>query len=292
MKKVILQVLILFNCTLAMRAAPANELIRFEVKFSKQLAVFVFVQNLNLTARPNFNIYRSIFLKSEYNKPEYENLLALFKATSLNYGFTYSNYPHKNEFDAIEFVKRNLIASSSLEDFRMRVLGFLPIADINNLIRVLQAFTPVYDKLIYDTAKPIIERQVQEIQHLLTQKKIDVYFDEAKKFYQSSWDASIPLQIVLYPLPQSQAFGATAYIDVAESAIPNSMKEYSAMITVLLHEASHILYGEQPPEIQSMMQEWLNKAPSRYTRFAAALLDEAWATAIANGYSPKKFREV
>jgi hypothetical protein len=288
MKNIILRILLVLSSVNTAQVAFATDGIRFQVKFSKPLAVFVFVQNLNSSGRPNFPVYRTKFLKSEFNTPVYQELLTSLKNAQLDYSFTYPAFPHKNEFDAIEFVKRNLVTSSTPEEFRSRAIGVLPIPDINLIIKILETFTPVYDKIIFETAQPVIERQVKDIQHVLVERKINLYFEQAKRFYQSSWDSSIPFQIALYPLPQQGGFGATAYNDVAECAAPQSMTDYSAMISVLLHEATHVLFQEQPSNIQFKLHEWLDQSSSRYSRFATALQDEVFATSIANGYFSEK----
>jgi hypothetical protein len=265
--------------------------IRFEVQFSKPLAVFVFIQNINLMGRPNFDVYRTTFLKSEYNTPYYQSLLLSFKSITFNYSFNYNDIPYKSGFEAVSILKRNLVTTSSLAEFKFRTIGLLPIAQVNQLIEILIAFTPVYEKLIYEAAKPKFDKQVIEIRNALEKKNIPVYFEEARKFYRSSWDTTIPLKIILYPLPLSQGFGATAYSDVAECAIPDSLREFSGVLSVLLHEASHLLYEEQPAATHFQLKEWIKKQPSRYNRFAELLVNESWATAIANGYFTEKLRD-
>ncbi|RYF31747.1 MAG: hypothetical protein EOO38_31440 [Cytophagaceae bacterium] len=59
---------------------------------------------------------------------------------------------------------------------------------------------------------------------------------------------------------------------------------------VILHEMCHVLYDEQPAEIQHEIQKWFDENPSSFAPAAYTFFDEAMATALGNGYAYKELK--
>ncbi|HSU28499.1 MAG TPA: hypothetical protein VLJ68_08970 [Chitinophagaceae bacterium] len=279
---------ILFFLLLFVHLSTTAQTVKFEVKFSKPFAVLEFIQSLSSQSGPN--PFRKIFNISEFNTGKYNGLIAAFDAIPIDYEYAFRDYPPftKRGGSAEYLLKQTLLNTATLQDFKMRSLGLIPISDLNELVLVITEFTPIYEKLIYEPNKTTFEKQVKDIETLLTEKNIAFYFDQAKEFYKASWDNSIPFLFTFYPLPESKGFTATTYSNIAVSAIPTSLTDYNAMLSVLLHELSHVLYDAESLSFKKGMDGWFSSSPSLYSRYAYNLLNESWATAVGNGYFAEK----
>jgi len=265
---------------------PAQD-IRFAVKFSRPLAVLQFVQSLD--SHGQANPFRTLFDSSEFNTPKYSALIAAFDSIPLGYEYEFTQYPKgKVEGSTLYTLRRNLILSSDLDEFRDRSVGVIPLADLVRLTTILREFTPVYDKVIYEPVRPTFEKQLASIDSLIAAKNVARYFTQAQRFYNATWDYSVPFWFVFYPQPRARGFSATAFGNISMSALPTSYTEFTGILTVMLHEASHILFDEESLAFKKELDRWVNANTSRYSRPSYALLNEAWATAVANGYFREK----
>lgn len=163
-------------------------------------------------------------------------------------------------------------------------MGLIPNTDLLKLTDLLFAFTPVYEAVIYQPDKKHFDEQLKGIDDLMKSTNLNHYFTLASAFFNSSWDASVPFIFCFYPLPASRSFTATAISNVAISAIPDSLDSYFSLLSVMLHEMSHILYDEKPLALWKQVDEWFNSNPSKVSRYAYNLFNEAMATAVGNGY--------
>ena len=269
-------------------AREEKEHVRFEVRSSRMLGELVFLQRLSSKAQAN--PYRDLFRGSAFDTAENAASLAAFEMIPLDYEYEFHEYPPgtKMEGTVLYQLKRNLVLDGDLSEFRRRSIGLLPLCDLNRLIDVMERLAPAYDALVYEPNRATFEKQLTEIEELVAAKDISQYFDQARVFYRSSWDATIPFLFVFYPQPGGGGFSATAYGNIAESALPTEYTEYTGVLSVMLHESAHILLDEQSLEFKKELEGWFTASPSRYSHFAKALMHEAWATAVGNGYFSSK----
>jgi hypothetical protein len=260
-----------------------SQTIRFETKFSEPFAVFQFINSVSAKRE---NVYKNLFFRSGYYTKTYTDLIAAYDALNINYSYEFTDYPagQKIGIDVPNLLRRNLILCNSLEEFRLQSMGLVPNEALLKLIALIKAFTPVYKAVIYEPSKIKFEEQLLAISDLIKSSNINYYFTEALEFYNSSWDFSIPFIFCFYPLPHSKGFTATAISDVAISAIADSLDNYKTLLTVMLHEVSHILYDERALAVWRQSDEWFNSNPSKTSRYAYSLFDEAMATAVGNGF--------
>lgn len=61
--------------------------VKFNIKYSEQLAVFVFMQNLSENYRTN--VYKTEFQKSKYNVAHYKNILSKFDSLHIDYSYPF-----------------------------------------------------------------------------------------------------------------------------------------------------------------------------------------------------------
>jgi hypothetical protein len=269
-------------------AQQSPDRMRFEVRYSQPLAVMQFVQGLSPRGRPN--PFRTVFTASEFNTPKYVALAAALDSMPLGVEYDFPAYPPGQKIGGwVEaMIKRNLIISSSLDEFRNMSVAIIPLSDLNRLVEVIREFTPVYEKLVYEPAKPVFEKQLEDIDSLITARDIPQYFEQARRFYRASWDPTLPFLLVFYPYPTSGGFLATAFGNIGLSAMPTSGTDITSVLTVMLHEAAHILFDEESLEFKTALHNWFGSNPARSSRYAYALLNESWATAVANGYFREK----
>jgi hypothetical protein len=102
----------------------------------------------------------------------------------------------------------------------------------------------LYGAVIYEPARPTFEKQLSAIDSLIVAKHIMQYFTQAQRFYRATWDPSIPFWFVFYPQPLTRGFSATAFRNISMSALPVSYTDFTGILTVMLHESSHILFDD------------------------------------------------
>jgi hypothetical protein len=229
---------------------------------------------------------KKLFLGSKFNQEKYKALLADFESLTLDYNYEYG--PEKLPGSTWFLLKRNLINSGTIDEFKHRSLGVIPNASLLELASILKEFGPVYRELVYEPNKEVFERQLGELRNLAASTSMASYLEVGTRFYNSSWDNSIPFNLVFYPLPDSRGWIATTFYDVAESAIPTSLTDYNGLLSVVFHEIFHTLYDEQSPAFKKELVGWFMSNPSRNSGYALRLLDESLATALGNGYVSAK----
>ncbi|KQT35604.1 hypothetical protein ASG22_00845 [Chryseobacterium sp. Leaf405] len=258
--------------------------IDFNIKYSEPLAVFIFIQNLS----ENYpeNVFKTEFERSKYNTEEYKNLISKFEKLAIDYSYQFEEFPYasKTPMQSRDILKKNLMETKNLNDFKLRSIGIVPNNVLNYLTTYITAFTPVYNELIYQPNKQKFEKQLAEITDYANNHQLENYFETGLLFYNSSWDPSIPFEIAFYPFPNSEYFTAQAFYNNFISAIQTNLKDYKDLFSVMLHETYHIIYNEEPLEVKVQIDETFKKNPSKYSNYAYLLMNEVLATALGNGY--------
>lgn len=268
-------------------SAPSGQELNFQVKFSEPLAVYNFVQNLSSKAFVPDNPFKKLFGSSKFNQEKYQRLIAEFDKLNINYTYEFTEYLNTNKDSGSTWylLKKNLINSRTIDDFKISSLGIIPNVNLFKLASILTEFTPVYQELVYQPNKEKFEQQLSELKSLIASTNMTSYFNVGLKFYNSSWDNSVPFNFVFYPLPNSRGFTATAFFNIAESAIPTSLTDYNGLLSVMFHEIFHILHDEQSLALKKEMAQWIKSNPSKSAYYASGvLLNESLATALGNGY--------
>lgn len=266
-------------------SAPSGQELNFQVKFSEPLAVYKFVNNLSSNAPDNS--FKKLFNSSKFNQEQYQALLAEFDKLKIDYSYEFPEYAgtDKMEGSTAFLLKVNLINSQTINDFKINSLGIIPNENLFKLSSILTEFTPVYQELIYQPNKEKFEQQLVDLKKLIASTNMTSYLNVGLKFYNSSWDNSVPFNFVFYPLPNSRGFTATVYSNYAESAIPASLTDYNGLLSVMFHEIFHILHDEQSLALKKEIAQWIKSNPSKNAHYASGvLLNESLATALGNGY--------
>lgn len=272
-------------------STPSGQEPSFQVRFSEPLAVLNFVNNLSSKAFVPDNPFKKLFVSSKFNQEKYQRLIAEFEKLNIAYTYEFTEYlkTGKESGSTVYLLKKNLINSRTIDDFKVSSLGIIPNENLFKLAAILTEFTPVYQELVYQPSKEKFEQQLAEVKNLIASTKMASYLNVGIKFYNSSWDNTVPFNFVFYPLPNSRGFTATVYSNNAESAIPTSLTNYNALLSVMFHEIFHILHDEESLALKKDIAQWINSNPSKSARYATGLLlNESLATALGNGYVSAK----
>lgn len=260
----------------------------FNIKYSEQLAVFVFAQNLSKSYPEN--VFKTEFLKSRYNTYKYNSLISRLDTLSIDYGYQFEEFPYgsKIPMQTRDFLTKNLLETENLNDFKLRSIGLVPNETLIDLTEIISAFTLIYNDLIYNPNKEKFEKQLEEIKKYAEENDIEKFFDIGLVFYNSSWDQTIPFEIAFYPLPNSDGFTAHAFCNNFISAVQTDLLDNKDLFSVMLHEAYHIIYNEQSLEVKNEIEKNFKQNKSTYSNYAYQLLNEVLATALGNGYVYEK----
>ncbi|KIC02152.1 hypothetical protein OA88_10520 [Flavobacterium sp. JRM] len=260
----------------------------FNIKYSEQLAVYVFLQNLSEDYPEN--VFKTEFQKSKYNVEKYKTIISRFNKLNIYYSFPYDDYPYgsKKTMQTEDLLKKNLIETENLKDFKIRSIGFIPNNTLNDLAESILEFTPIYNELIYNPNKEKFENQIKELTKYSNENQIENYFQTGLLFYNSSWDNSIPFNVAFYPLPNSKGFTAQAFCNNFISAIQTDLTSYKDLFSVMLHETYHIIYDEQSLEVKTDINTYFKENKSKCSNYAYQLMNEVLATALGNGYVYEK----
>ncbi len=260
----------------------------FKIKYSEQLAVFVFLENLS-DYYPE-NVFKSEFEKSKYNVDKYKKLISKFDELSIHYSFRFEDFPFgsKKNMQTVDVLKKNLIETDNINDFKIRTVGLIPVETLMGLGECISEFTPIYNELIYNTNKEKFENQLDEIKKYAIENQIENYFKTGLVFYNSSWDNSIPFEAAFYPLPNSKGFTASAFCNNFVSAIQTDLKSHKDLFSVMMHETYHIIYDEQSLEVKKEIDTYFKENKSKCSNYAYQLMNEVLATVLGNGYVYEK----
>ena len=276
------RVLILIFCAIHLYSNAQKT--TFNIKYSEQLSVFVFLQNL--TKNYPQNVFKIEFQKSKYNIIEFQKEIATFEKMAIDFSYQFEEYPNgsKMPMQSRDILRKNLIATNNLNDFKLQSIGIVPNKTLIDLTKIIADFTPIYNELIYNPNKEQFENQLVEIKKYSVDNNIEKYFETGLTFYNASWDNSIPFEIAFYPLPNSQGFTAQAFCNNFISAIQTNLKSYKDLFSVMLHETFHVIYNEQSLEIKIEIDKYFKENKSKSSNYAYQILNEALATSLGNGY--------
>ena len=261
---------------------------KFNIRYSEQLAVFVFIENLS-QHYPD-NVFRREFQKSKYYTDYYKKTIGTFDNLIIDYSYQFEEFPYgsKKGMQTRDILRKNLIETNNLTDFKIRMTGILPNKTLNDLAESILAFTPIYNELIYNPNKEKFETQLEEIRKYSETQQIEKYFETGLLFYNSGWDKSVPFEIAFYPLPNSEGFTAQAFCNNFVSAIQTDLGSYKDLFSVMLHETYHIIYDEQSLEVKMAIDSNFTQSKSKCSNYAYQLMNEVLATALGNGYVYEK----
>lgn len=268
-----------------------GQVIQVNIKHSKLTATYSFVQKLS-TYYPD-NEYKQIFNNSKYNAAPYLDLIAQLDTLNLYESLPFQQYPYgqKQPFQTISLIEKNLINAKALDEFIRQTFGIIPNDHFFAFVNIISKFELIYEELIYLPNKESFDNKVDELAQFVKTVNLNQYFEVGLNFYGTKWNSSIPIDIAIIPTLGNGGFTATAFLNNAVSEVPLGFKHNDVLFCVLMHEIFHLLYDGQSLELKKNIEKWFDQSTSINSQYAYLLLDEALATALANGYIYEKFNK-
>lgn len=282
MRKYVLLLLFLAFAPLAV----AQEVLQFTI--SKPYCIFNFLETATGQQATSPTL-RAYMISNIAQDSVFRRIRADFSAIKLDYHYQLDDYPtNRNPFRSTrDLLSIALVNSATIEDFKQKMIGILPLSEQQKLVSILEQATPYYDRLIWQEHEAKLRKQQRELTVYLPQAT--EMFHQMKHFYRSAWTDDIPFLVALYPIPGQRGVStATPHANSLCVGVLTDETRYIERMGVVLHEMCHVLYKEQLKEFQYQMEQWFDENPSLYKSYAANFFDEALATAIGNGWAYKK----
>jgi len=268
--------------------------IQFET--SEFYSRFIFAQSLGGSAGTSPTL-KLIYDESKFaQKKSIQDAVKKIEQINTFYEYKFEGYP-KYRFNGIQLWQLLKIAaanSKDINDFSARITGMLPVNDMLDLIESLKTLEHVHKQLVWKPNKKKLNKYLKKLRTEARKGDFDNDFQKAAKFYGTNWNPALPFKVYILPVPEFA--GPTYEVATPEGNVltfSTSIKENSNLakdLAVIFHELCHILYQNQPAEIQHNQEELFLNASSQYKIIAYQVLDEALATALGQGWYYKQLK--
>lgn len=260
-----------------------------QIETNKTLCLFSFLETSSNQLGTSSS-FRDYIINAYKKDKEFTKIVDAYSNLNLDFSFKRNGLPKKRASyvttkDLLWIAASN---SKSLDDFSQRIIGVLPHLTHIQLIKLLKQSEKYYNDLIWHKEQENIARIQNQLGKYKNQIS-DLYL-KISKFYNTSWDTSVPFKIMLYPIPLEK--GRTTAIPAGNILICNFLShkkdDYKSRLGIVIHEMCHILYKEQRSNFQNKIEEWFTNSPSPYATLAYSFINEGLATALGNGWSYKQ----
>ncbi|MBI3520815.1 MAG: hypothetical protein HY062_15870 [Bacteroidetes bacterium] len=259
------------------------------VKFSKPFAVIKFLQTAINSHGTSVTFKHQIDTSFLSKEAAFQDLVEDYQSLQLDYNYVKQQYPsnRKHTTSTWDLLCVAAISSDNNQELFDRIIGIYPNTDYLKLKDILTKAEPYYDRFIYNRYKLVIEDKVRELNGLSPQ--LNTLFEKFKTFYGSSWDKSMPFNLTIYPIiGRHGQTTATPHANCLEMGILTQEEDVFGLLSIGMHEMSHVLFEEQPLLLQQQLDSTFTDSITPFTKFAYHYIDEALATALGNGYAYKE----
>lgn len=263
-----------------------------QIEANKTLGLFSFLETSSGQLGTSSS-FREYIIKSYKQDKKFNKIIDSYSNLDLDYSFKRQNFPEKRASytttkDLLWIAVSN---SNDIDDFSQRIIGLLPHQTHIQLIELLKKVEIYYDDLIWNKEQENILRIQNQLDNYKYQIS-DLYL-RISKFYNTSWNISIPFKIMLYSIPLKNV--NTTAIPKGNALIcgflSHNENDYKARLGIVIHEMCHILYREQSPDFQHQMDQWFTNSSSSYAPLAYSFINEGLATALGNGWAYKQIHK-
>lgn len=274
---------------LVVTVSPARGAVRVEYRTSRTFGLYMFATSLaELPGRPR--ALADVFRGSQQDTPEARTQIAEFKTLqrALRNSADLEGYPSSrpNSIRIEDLFIRRTLEARDVADLRRSGAGFLPPSDEGRFFDLLASLEPIYDSLIWDPNAAKFEEYLARFQAAVPDSMLDGLFDRAARFYGAEWPGDLPFTIAIYPIPAGQGHTSAESAGSLETvAVLLEEKDLPGRFGVMFHEMSHSLYAAQPADVQREFESYFDDPSNPYAAVAYALINEALATALGNGWA-------
>ncbi|WP_430406991.1 hypothetical protein [Fluviicola sp.] len=281
------KLLLLTSLCLLIQTAFSQAAINFQFKISKPYCIFNFLEAANGSNHASSTLRQFIAEKTK-GETKFLNLVSDFGQIRLDYQFRREELPdnRRQTRTTYDFIDIALVNSSTIPEFRDRIIGVLPNSELQRLIQVMKDAEVYYDTWIWNENEAKLINQRVALEKYTTQ--CSESFTKINRFYNSCWIKEVPFVVALYPIPgKSGNSTATPHANSLCVGVLTDETDHVGRIGVVLHEMCHVLYDEQPSEFQHKLESYFTENKSPYSQFAYNFFDEGLATALGNGWAYK-----
>jgi hypothetical protein len=260
-----------------------------QTKFSKPFAIIKFLETTKGGHGTSITFKHQIDTSFLEKDIAFQELVSEYQSIQLDYNYVKEQYPRsrKHTTSTWDLLCVAAISSNTNEEFLNKLIGVYPNVDYLKLKHVVTATEPFYDRFIYTKYKSDVDDKLRELKGL--SPKLNDLFEKFKTFYGSSWDKSMPFNLAIYPIiGRSGQTTATPHANCLEMGVLTHEEDVFSLLSIGMHEMSHVLFEEQPLLIQQQLDSIFTDTITPYTKFAYHYIDEALATALGNGYAYKE----
>jgi hypothetical protein len=260
-----------------------------QIETNKTLGLFSFLETSSqqIGTSSSFTIY---ILTAYQQDQAFNQLINTYAGLNLDYSFNRQEFPERRPSytstkDLLWIAASN---SKDIDDFSQRIIGLLPHTTHTQFIALLHQALPYYEELVWKKEQENIRKIEDQLANYKSQIS-DLYL-QISRFYNTTWDTSIPFKIELYPIPLES--GNTTAIPKGNLLIcgflSHNENEYKGLLGIIIHEMCHILYEAQSVAFQHQMEQWFAQSSSPYAPLANSFINEGLATALGNGWAYKQ----
>ena len=279
------KLLILASAWLLLQPAFSQNTIAFQFKVSKPYCIVNFLETAAHRHGISSTLEQFITEKTKGNN-EFAKLISDYDQVKLDYSFRREEFPQSRRPSrtTFDFIAISLVSSSTISEFRNKMLGILPNSELQKLTEIMQRAEIHYDRIIWKDYEAKLNQQKIALEKYTAQ--CSESFTKINHFYNSFWISDIPFTVALYPIPgDSGSSAANPYSNSLCVGVLTDEKDYIGRIGVVLHEMCHVLYDEQSSGFQHKLEGYFNESKSPYKQFAYNFIDEGLATALGNGWA-------
>lgn len=279
---------VLLICTLLPAIASGQSSI-VQFKISKPVCILSFLQALNNDA--NISGTYKAYISSHTPKGDSASLTELGHAFGQLQLYTTYNFDadltvRQKPRSTYDLIKMAAVQAGDANRFMQRISGIIPNATWLQLKDIFTKAEPFYDKIIWNEHKTAIYQQADSLKRYTP--FANKAFEAINTFYGSTWTADLPFTVAIYPIPGNRGnTTATPHSHCLVMGVLTGDRRYTDGMGVVLHEISHVLYDEQPLQLQQQLDRAFQNSKSLYSRYAYSYLNEALATACGNGWAYK-----
>ncbi|MNU93004.1 hypothetical protein D3C71_829340 [compost metagenome] len=281
------KLLLLASLCLLIQNTFAQNAIGFQFKISKPYCIFNFLEAASYRHTTSQTLQEFIDEKTKGDK-EFAKLVTDFSHIQLDYQFRRQEFPaqRRQTRTTYDFIDIALVNSTTIGEFRDRIIGILPNSELQKLIIIMEQAEVYYNRLIWKENEAKLNGQRLALEKYAAQ--CSESFTKINHFYNSCWIAETPFVVALYPIPgKSGNSTATPHANSLCIGVLTDETDHVGRIGVVLHEMCHVLYDEQPSEFQHKLEGYFTENKSLYSQFAYNFIDEGLATALGNGWAYK-----
>ncbi len=281
---------VIISLVLASHSFGQNNFIQIET--NKTLGLFSFLETSSRQLGTSSS-FREYIIESYKQDKVFLNIVDSYSNLNLDYSFKRENFPEKRASYTTTKDLLWIAASNSrnTDDFSQRIIGLLPHQTHIQFIELLKKAERYYDDLIWNKEQDNILRMQNQLNNY--KEQINDLYLRIGKFYNTSWNTSIPFKIMLYPIPLKN--GNTTAIPKGNALIcgflSHNENDYKARLGIVIHEMCHILYREQTADFQHQMDQWFTNSNSPYASLAYSFINEGLATVLGNGWAYKQIHK-